>query len=305
VRWWPPISLPDNIIPDDRAYMLQLGDMLRADRRIRGWAALVTQNVLADRELIRRLADAKCMTLFVGIESLDPDLLRAYNKKQNLGRSSNVLDDILFAERLGIGIGYGYLFDPQMQTAERMAEQIRFIAREPGLPVPVYLSVVAPLAGTQSFWEDLAAGHLAPNLRLRDLDGESLCHANLADDPVAVVDFIEKLFRQPWVICGRWGILFKTLRRIFRSGRWDPIRWYVIAAANLHCFVWSKTSPSMGRTYRAGDNALDPQYFERPDDVSADDLKRYFEPIELTDETGQPVEWLKPYVAAARPTRPR
>src|SRR5215468_7160937 len=213
-RWHPLIIFLDNNFSDDRAYMLELCDMLRADRRIRGWAALVTQNVLADRELIRRLADAKCMTLFVGIESLDPDLLRAYNKKQNLGRSSNVLDDILFAERLGIGIGYGYLFDPQMQTAERMAEQIRFIAREPRLPMPVYLSVVAPLAGTEAFWEELRAGNLAANLRLRDLDGESLCHANLADEPQRIVQFIENLFRRPWVIVGRWGILLKTLRRI-------------------------------------------------------------------------------------------
>jgi hypothetical protein len=304
-RWFPLIIFLDNNFSDDRSYMLKLCDMLRADRRIRGWAALVTQNVLADRELVRRLAASKCMTLFVGIESLDQNLLRSYNKKQNLGRSSNVLDDILHAERLGIGIGYGYLFDPRLQAAERMAEQIQFIAREPRMPMPVYLSVVAPLAGTESFWEDLAAGNLAANLRFRDLDGESLCHANLAGDVVAIVDFIEKLFRQPWVIVGRWGILFKTLRRIIRSGSWDPIRWYVIAAANLHCFVWSKTSPSMGRTYRAGDNALDPQYFERPGDVSADDLKRYFEPIALTDVNGQPVQWLKPYLdlVAARTNR--
>ena len=131
-------------------------------------------------------------------------MLRAYNKKQNLGRKSNVLADIEFAERLGIGIGYGYLFDPRQQSAQEMADQIRFVAREPRLPMPVYLSVVAPLAGTESFWEELAAGNLAPNLRLRDLDGESLCHANLADEPGRVVGFIENLFRRPWVIVGRW-----------------------------------------------------------------------------------------------------
>lgn len=56
----------------------------------------------------------------------------------------------------------------------------------------------------------------------------------------------------------------------------------------------------MGRTYRAGDNALDPQYFERPDDISAEDLARYFEPIALTDGKGQPVEWLKPYIPSAK-----
>jgi pyruvate-formate lyase-activating enzyme len=299
-RWFPLIIFLDNNFSDDRSYMLKVCEMMRADRRIRGWAALVTQNVLGDRKLIDHLAASKCMTLFAGIESFDENMLRAYNKKQNLGRKRNVLDDIAYAERLGIGIGYGYLFDPRQQSAEAMAEQVRFIAREPRLPMPVYLSVVAPLAGTESFWEELEAGNLAANLRLRDLDGESLCHANLADDPARIVQFIENLFRRPWVIAGRWGILLKTLRRIARSGSWDPIRWYVIAAANLHCFVWSKTSPAMGRTYRAGDNALDPQYFERPADISPEDVERYFEPIALTDKHGQPSGWLEPYIPAPR-----
>lgn len=298
-RWFPLIIFLDNNFSDDRAYMLKVCEMVRNDRRIRGWAALVTQNVLADRALVRHLAESKCMTLFAGIESFDENMLRSYNKKQNLSQKRNVLDDIAFAERLGIGIGYGYLFDPRQQPARAMADQIRFIAREPRLPMPVYLSVVAPLAGTEAFWQELQAGNLAANLRLRDLDGESLCHANLADRPEAVVEFVENLFRRPWTIVGRWGILLKTLRRIVRSGSWDPIRWYVIAAANLHCFVWSKTSPSMGRTYRAGDNALDPQYFEHPADLSAEDAKRYFEPIALTDARGQPAEWLKPYLPAA------
>jgi len=294
-RHCPLLIYYDNNFSDDRAHMLHVTDMMRDDKRIRGWAALVTQNVLHDRELIKRLAASKCMTLFVGLESLDENLLRAYKKKQNLGRRRSVVDDIVFAEKQGIGIGYGYLFDPRLQTAKAMADQMQFIARDPRLPMPIYLSVVAPLAGTEAFWSDLEAGNLAPNIRLRDLDGETVCHVNLADDAPVIVDFIEKLFRRPWVIVGRWGILLKTLRRIVRAGSWNPVRWYVIAAANLHCFVWSKGSPSVGRTYMAGDDAVDPQYFERPSDISAADLERYFEPIALTDDKGQAAEWLKPY----------
>lgn len=295
-RWYPLIIFLDNNFSDNRTHMLKICELLRNDRRIRGWAALVTQNVLGDHDLVRLLAKSKCVTLFAGIESFDEEMLRAFKKKQNLSQRRNVLDDVAFAEKNGIGIGYGYLFDPRHQTAQRMAEQIRFVAQEPRLPMPVYLSVVAPLAGTESFWEELRGGNLAANLRLRDLDGESLCHANLADDPERVVEFIETLFRRPWVICGRWGILWKTLRRIAHSGTWNPIRWYVIAQANLHCFVWSQTSPAMGRTYRAGDNALDPQYFEFPADITAEDHERYFKPIALTDEHGQPSDWLKRYV---------
>jgi len=304
-RWFPLIMFLDNNFSDNRDHMLRVCDLLCNDRRIRGWAALVTQNVLHDRELIKRIAMSKCMGLFVGLESFDHGLLRRYNKKQNLGRKHDVIDDIAFAESLGIGIAYGYLFDPGSQTAKEMEKQVQMIAENRLLPMPVYLSVVAPLAGTATFWADLRAGNLAANLRLRDLDGETICYSRLADEPEAIVDFIERMFRRPWTVVGRFGILVKTLRRILRSRSLDPIRWYVIAAANLHCFVWSRTSPALPRTYLAGTDTLDPQYFERPSDLSEEDRERYFEPIVLTDCNRNPTEWLRPYVPKSDTGRTR
>src|SRR4029077_5257253 len=123
---------------------------------------------------VRTLARWKCVALFVGLESLDHEVLRRYNKTQNVSRRHDVLDDIAFAESLGIAMCYGYLFDYRHQTAAEMERQILSIARNPQMPVPVYLSVMAPLAGTATFWDDLRRGHLAPNLRLRDLDGETI-----------------------------------------------------------------------------------------------------------------------------------
>jgi hypothetical protein len=302
-RWYPTIIFLDNNFSDDRRYMLQVCEMMRNHPKIRGWAALVTQNIMHDRDLIKYMADAKCMTLFFGLESFDQDMLRKYRKKQNLGRAQNIIDDIAFAESNGIGIGYGYLFDPRTQTVQEMDRQIRMIGRNPALPMPVYLSVVAPLAGTESFWSDLASRQLAANLRLRDLDGETVAYSNLADNTEAMVSFLEKLFRRPWTIVSRLTILMKTLRRIARSGTFDPIHWYILAAANLHCFVWSSTSPAQQRTYLAGSELLDPQYAEYPPDLSAEDYKHYFEPIALTDEIGGPVEWLKPYVLQVKRKR--
>jgi hypothetical protein len=295
-RWYPTIIFLDNNFSDDRQYMLRVCEMMRNHPKIRGWAALVTQNIMHDRELIKYMADAKCITLFFGLESFDQVFLKKHKKKQNLGRSHNIIDDIAFAESNGIGIGYGYLFDPRLQTVQEMEEQIHMIGRHPALPMPVYLSVVAPLAGTEGFWADLASGQLRPNLRLRDLDGETVAYSNLVDDTEAIVSFLEKLFRRPWMVVNRFSILIKTIRRILRSGTYDPIHWYIIAAANLHCFVWSSTSPAKARTYLAGSELLDPQYEEFPADISREDYKHYFEPIELTNEAGGPADWLKPYV---------
>lgn len=295
-RLYPTVIFFDNNFSDDRSHMLQVAEVLRTHPRVRGWAALVTQDMLHDHELIKQLARAKCVTLFVGLESFDREMLRRYNKKQNLSRRHNVLDDIAFAESQGIGIGYGYLFDPRFQTAQDMEQQVRTIAKTPMLPMPTYLSVVAPLAGTASFWSDLSAGQLAANLRLRDLDGETIAYSKLADTPEALTTFVEKIFRRPWTVVDRYRILWKALRRIIRAGSLDPIRWYIIAAADLHCFVWSNATPSRQRTYMAGDEVLDPQYFEHPADLTEEDRKRYFDPISLTDGTGRPVEWLQPYL---------
>ena len=174
-RWYPMINFLDNNFSDDRTHMLAVADMLGSHPQVRGWSALVTQNVLHDRELIRTLARLKCMVLFAGLESLDREMLRRYHKTQNMSRRFSVIDDIAFAESLGIAICYGYLFDYSHQTVAEMERQILSIARNPTMPMPVYLSVVAPLAGTATFWADLRSGHLAPNLRLRDLDGETIC----------------------------------------------------------------------------------------------------------------------------------
>jgi len=302
-RWYPLVMLLDNNFSDNAAHMLRVARHLAEHPRVLGWAALVTQNVLQDRALISHLAAAKCHLLFAGVESLDREMLRRYNKKQNLSRRHDVMADIAFAESKGIAICYGYIFDHRHQSAREMEQQIQALARNPLMPMPVYLSVIAPLAGTASFWDDLRMGHLSPRLRLRDLDGETLCHSRLADSEEALIDFLERMFRRPWTVVSRWRILAKTLRRIVNAGSFNPVRWYVMTSANFHCFIWSHQTPPSRRTYRAGTDLLDPQYAEHPDDLSPEDRVRYFEPIELTDADGGPAEWLRPYVPA-QPAQP-
>ena len=57
-RWYPTIIFLDNNFSDDREYMLQVCELMRKHPKIRGWAALVTQNIMHDRELIKYMADA-------------------------------------------------------------------------------------------------------------------------------------------------------------------------------------------------------------------------------------------------------
>jgi radical SAM superfamily enzyme YgiQ (UPF0313 family) len=297
-RLYPQIVFHDNNFSDDRAHLDAMLCMLAAHKRVRGWSAMITQNVLADHALIARMAASKCRQLFVGLESLDPEALRRYNKKQNLGRRG-VTGDVAHAERLGISIGYGYLFDPRFQTAGEMEREIRTIAQAPALPMPIYLSLIAPLVGTAGFWEDVAHGRLAPNLLLRDLEGETIAYRPLADSPEALAATIDRLFRRPWEVTGRLPVLTKTLGRVFKAQTWNPMQWWIIAGANLHSFMWARAYPSRRHTYMAGEDVLDPQYLERPADLTDEDRARYFDPIAVTDGEGRVMPWLLPHCPAS------
>ena len=59
--------------------------------------------------------------------------------------------------------------------------------------------------------------------------------------------------------------------------------------------MWARSYPSPRQSYLAGEDILDPQYFEHPEDISDEDRKTYFEPISLTDDRGHLCEWLEPY----------
>jgi hypothetical protein len=294
-RWYPMAFFLDNNFSDDRRRMAELAELLRVHPKLRAWGAMMTQDVLHDRDLIKRLAAANCRAIFVGLESLDRDLLRRFNKKQNLSRRGNIIDDILFAESQGICLMYGYLFDPRSRKVSEMQAQITTLETAGPLPLPTYFSLILPLVGTASFWADVQNGELLANLRLRDLDGETIAYSRLADSIDAVSHFVEAFTRRPSSLVSPRRVLLGTLRRIWNSATFNPVQLYLIWATNFRTFIWARSYDSARRSYLAGDEMLDPQYFEHPPSISTEDWHTYFEPIQITDDQGGLSEWLKPY----------
>lgn len=295
-RWYPMIFFLDNNFSDDRTKLIELAELLQNHKKVRAWGAMFTQDALNDRELVDRLSRSKCRAIFVGLESLDREVLRRFNKKQNLSRRSNVVDDIVYAESKGICVMYGYLFDPRSHTVEQMKAQIGMLERARPLPMPAYFSLFLPLAGTKSFWDDVRSGELLPNLRLRDLDGETIAYSRLADKFDDVTKFVEGFTREPSSLVRRSRVLLGTLKRIRNAATFNPVQWYLIWATNFRTFIWARSYTSPRQSYLAGEDVLDPQYSEYPDDISDEDRKNYFEPVCLTDKRGQLCEWLEPYV---------
>jgi hypothetical protein len=302
-RLYPALWFIDNNFSDSREHLLDMCARLQRHRKVRAWGALVTQNILKDRELVRHMAAHKCRALFVGVESLDTSFLRRQNKKQNLGNRESVVSDIVYAESLGICLTYAYLFDPRLSTAEDMRRQIRDLVGFPALPMPAFFSMLIPLAGTEDFSESARRGELRPNLRLRELDGETIAYSNLADTDERMTEFMRELSMHPAKLASRWRMILSTACRIRNAGRLNPFHWYIIWASNFRFFHFAREyQRAAPRTYLAGHDRLDPQYLEFPPDISEHDRALYFDPVMITDARGEPAHWL---AERSRRSKPR
>ena len=299
-RLYPMVWFIDNNFSNNPAHMREVCRLLKADKRVKLWGALVTQDVLRNRDLVRLMAESKCRDLFTGIESMDVDFIEAHSKRQNVKGAAGLLDDVAYAQSLGIMVAYGYLFDPRMTSVARMKNELRAVLQNDQLHHPYFVAFVAPLAGTALFWQAVDSGELLPGLRLRDLDGRCIAYRSTVDDTETLSAFASTIFRTPQIYSD-WR---KTLRRFARDflqhGWKSPMRSMLFFRNRLRLrTLGRKHSKTIARNYIGGRDVLDPQYRHYPADISAADKARYFEPIAVTDADGRAADWLEPYRPAA------
>jgi radical SAM superfamily enzyme YgiQ (UPF0313 family) len=295
-RLYPMVSFIDNNFSNNINHLKDVCRLLKADKRIKIWAALITQDVLRNRELIKLLADSKCLDIFTGIESIDPNFNMSHNKRQNVKGSATLCDDIEYAQSLGMLVGYGYLFDPRLTSIERMKAELRFILRSDLLHHPYFIAFVAPLAGTKLFWQAADRCELLPNLRLRDLDGRCIAYRNTVDDLASLSDFAYTIFATPHIYCDRKKDFVRFFRHAWKHGRKKPFLslLYINNRRRLR-FLGRKHSKMVKRNYIGGRDILDPQYSDYPADITLQDKQRYFKPVMVTNAHGQVAEWLDRY----------
>jgi radical SAM superfamily enzyme YgiQ (UPF0313 family) len=294
-RLYPMIWFIDNNFSNNLPHLRAVCRLLKNDKRIRLWGALVTQDVLRNRELIKLMADSKCRGLFTGIESLDPEFIAAHDKRQNASGASSLMDDIAYADSLGIIITYGYLFDPRMTEIAQMERELRAILNSDILHHPFFLAFVAPLAGTKLFWEAAEGGELLPNLRLRDLDGRVVAYRNTKDTAEALGEFARNIFTNPEVYMRHGMRLRSILRHLRRQGWRRPVSNYLFFENRMRLTRLGWKHSRTARTYMGGSDILDPQYRDYPSDISPAERELYFDPILVTDEHGALAPWLVPY----------
>ncbi len=266
----------------------------------RGWGALVTGDFFKNPDNLAMVAANGCKALFSGVESLDPEVLRNYNKRHSLSSDPRSLAR-LCAEH-GVLFDYGMMLDFGRQTVDEVDTQIDAVLDSIETPLPALLSLTIPIPGTPHFEETARAGRLMPNLRLSDLDGQKL--VEWPKEPLErVVPFLADLLQ----FRGRKTALARHAIRHAWSQRAsvDRLQTTISMIGPLVRFCGGMRIGSLRqmwhtwqepkRTFCAMSDPLGVSY--RPSHRLDAKFAADFEPLYLTDAKGNPtesVEWKTP-----------
>jgi hypothetical protein len=246
----------------------------------KGWVALVTADFFANEDNLFRVKEAGCVGLFSGVESLQPEMLGRYAKKQNL-----YADRFAIARKCidaGIVFDYGLIFDPAHQTIASFRDDIADILAQDDITAPGFLSLTIPLLGTPFFREVAREGAFLPNVRLRDMDGNTL--VVWPQDPINEVG---TYLRHMNSLREHWGSLVGHVARFAWRRRRD-LRFDQLAVSILKPLhrAFYDTSPwrNPRRSAVATTEPLDPLFM--PAFRIASRYVDHFKPTMVTDRSG-------------------
>ncbi|MGH1560271.1 hypothetical protein ACRAWD_26830 [Caulobacter segnis] len=246
------------------------------------------------------MAQSGCAVLFTGLESLDLDFLHRHDKVQNLSKTTNFVDEIAYAQSRGIVVIYGYLFDPRITSVQAMRAQLDTILSHRALLFPSFIAIVSPLVGTKLFWQAAMAGQLRANLRLRDIDGQTVVYRDRQDPDERLTASRPSCSAGPtpwsigpgtcWTSCVAPGPCAGLA-----AGSRGPLPGAFPAVQPGR----RGRKGGLGLNYIAGEQPLDTVTYDHAlPDITPEDRALYFDPILVTDAAGAPASWLEPYQPA-------
>jgi hypothetical protein len=301
------IFIDNNFYGNDRGFYLAridlLKEMYRAGR-FKGWSALVTGDFFRRPENLDLMREAGGFALFSGVESLDAETLRSYNKRQNTVVPQ--MEMIRGCLEAGILFTYGIMLDPTTRRLTELKREIEFMIEMSEITLPAYFTLAIPLLGTPYFRECLDKGLFLPNTRLRDLDGVTLTLRPL--DPIEqVLPFIKGLPNLQGYRARAFRHAVKFLARYRRT--LNPMQLFTATmCAALICMESFATSPGVPwrrgprQTYFGPTETLDPLY--RPMMRVAASYETYFRPTMITNRAGVLAEDVAEDLRAPVPERP-
>ncbi|MBE0427017.1 MAG: radical SAM protein [Nitrospirae bacterium] len=126
-----------------------------AERMTFKWSAQVRTDISKDEELLRLMADSGCDTVHIGFESVNPETLQAYNKKQNV---DEMIHCIKMLKDHGIEIHGMFVFGADSDSID-IIRKTRDFAINHRIDTIQFL-ILTPLPGTQFFYEMKESGRL-------------------------------------------------------------------------------------------------------------------------------------------------
>jgi radical SAM superfamily enzyme YgiQ (UPF0313 family) len=141
----------DDNFTADRKRTKELCERIIAEGLQIEWSAQVRVESAKDPELLELMAKAGCFIVFVGLESINPDTLKAYNKSQTV---QGIKDCVANFHSFGIKVHGMFVFGSEEDHYQVIRDTVK-VSRQMDLDSLQYL-MLTPLPGTP-FYQEMEA----------------------------------------------------------------------------------------------------------------------------------------------------
>lgn len=110
------------------------------------WSAQTRTEVVRDKELLNLMRASNCFLLHLGLESINPETLKAYNKKQE---TEDIVKSVKILAKYGIKVHGMFVLGSDADTLKTIKKTVKF-AKKSAIFTTQFL-ILTPLPGTELY----------------------------------------------------------------------------------------------------------------------------------------------------------
>ncbi|KJR41949.1 Radical SAM domain-containing protein [Candidatus Magnetoovum chiemensis] len=150
-----PLFIVDDNFAANRPIAKELLKAMISQKITPRWSAMVRADIYRDRELCRLLGDTGKFTAAIGFESVNPQTLKKYNKKQTVDDNINAIKTL---KDFGIKIHGMFVFGSDFDTYDTIKQTVDFAIN---MKIDsIQCMVITPLPGTEFFDDMISTNRL-------------------------------------------------------------------------------------------------------------------------------------------------
>jgi hypothetical protein len=270
----------DNNLAGNLNYFRDLCDELKPLNIF--WGACLTFNVLTKRDLLKKMYQSGCRTVFVGLESFNPAAIADFNKHQNrLSQVRRVFND---ARAEGILVTAGLMLSPLHDDVDYIRSIPKHL-KDSGLHIPTFVCIETAIPGTPLFnrLADTPEPSFMPNTCLHDYNAYSLVIRPQKASTQDFIDAYQQTLREVYCPPQRLHKLVDDLPRLLRRGSWMG------ALISVASALGANTPIVAGRTFVPKTDTLPLEVvpFTESDFDTEKMRLAFLKPTRVTDDAGR------------------